>query len=75
VIPFIQKTWFVWWILATLFILRWFHLFSSHPDEGALEVPDSGERKAVTASNQIPSEPRAIYVTRNAPGVVRGASQ
>jgi len=52
VIPFIQKTWFLWWILATLFILRWFHLFSSDPDEGSLEVPESGEGKAVTASNQ-----------------------
>ncbi len=27
-IPFIEKTWFFWWILATLAILRWLHVNS-----------------------------------------------
>ncbi len=25
---FFEKTWFIWWIVATLAILRWFHLVS-----------------------------------------------
>jgi hypothetical protein len=54
VIPFIQSTWFVWWILATLFILRWFHLFSSRTGESALEAADSREEETAPASNQIP---------------------
>ena len=46
-IPFIQKTWFVWWILATLVVLRWFHLFSFRSDnEKASEAVDSGEKEA-----------------------------
>ena len=53
-IVFLQKTWFLWWILGTLFILRWFHRLSSHPEARALEAADSGEEKAVTASNEIP---------------------
>jgi hypothetical protein len=49
VIPFIQETWFVWWILATLVVLRWFHLFSFRSDnERAFEAADSGEEKAAT---------------------------
>jgi hypothetical protein len=56
VITFIQKTWFLWWILATLFSLRWFHLVSVRPDdEGAFEAADSAKEKASTGSKQIPS--------------------
>jgi hypothetical protein len=47
VIVFLQKTWFLWWILATLVILRWFHLFSSRTDdEGAFEAAESREEQA-----------------------------
>ncbi len=58
VIPFIEKTWFLWWILAilaTLAILCWFHLFSSRTDDSAIEVPASSEEQVCTASDQIPS--------------------
>jgi hypothetical protein len=55
VIPFIQKIWFLWWIVAPLFILRWFHLFSSRTDERDLEAADSAKEEASTASKQIPS--------------------
>jgi hypothetical protein len=55
VIPFMEKTWFWWWILATLVILRWFHLFLSHTDDSAIEVPASSEEQGCTASDQIPS--------------------
>ncbi len=54
VIPFIEKTWFLWWILATLVILRWFHLFSSHTDDSAVRSTRV-ERQACTASDEIPS--------------------
>ena len=54
-VPFFQKTWFLWWILATLIILRWFHLFaSSAEDDGAFEAADSPE-EASAGSKQIPS--------------------
>jgi hypothetical protein len=44
VIPFIQKTWFLWWMLSTLVTLRWFHLFSSRTDdEGNIEAEHSAE--------------------------------
>lgn len=26
---FFEKTWLVWWIIATLIVLRWFHIISS----------------------------------------------
>jgi hypothetical protein len=45
VIVFLQKTWFLWWVLATLVILRWFHLFSFRPDEMETEAADSGEEQ------------------------------
>jgi hypothetical protein len=38
VIAFFEKTWLLWWIVAILIILRWFHLLrSSADDEGVLE--------------------------------------
>jgi hypothetical protein len=44
VISLIQKTWFLWWTLATLVVLRWFHLFSSGTDdEGDFEADHSDE--------------------------------
>jgi hypothetical protein len=46
VIVFLQKTWSLWWVLATLVILRWFHLFSSRSDEMETKAADSGEEKA-----------------------------
>jgi hypothetical protein len=53
VVPFFQKTWFFWWILATLIILRWFHLFaSSADDDGAFEAADS-PKEASAGSKQI----------------------
>jgi hypothetical protein len=55
VIVFLQKTWYLWWILATLIILRWFHLFTSDKeDEEALEAARSAEEKASAVSKQIP---------------------
>ena len=52
---FIQKTWFLWWILASVVILRWFHLFSSGTYERALEAAGSGEEEPSTTPNPIPS--------------------
>lgn len=44
-IPFIEKTWFLWWLVATLIILRWFHLFASRmDDDGAFEAADSRKK-------------------------------
>jgi hypothetical protein len=55
VIPFIEKTWFLWWILATLIILRWCRLFLSSPDDSA--VRNFGvEQQASTSSDRIASE-------------------
>jgi hypothetical protein len=55
VIPFIERTWFLWWILAILVILRWFHLFSSGTEDSAIEVCLPKEGQAGTAPEQTPS--------------------
>jgi hypothetical protein len=61
VIVFLQKTWFLWWILATLFILRWFHLFAFRTDdERAFEEPDSAKEKSA-GSNRIPSGAASLF--------------
>ena len=57
VIPFFEKTWFLWWIFAIFVILRWFHLFSSQTPEGevlAIRV----ERSTCGPSEQIASGTR-----------------
>jgi hypothetical protein len=54
-IPFLQKTWSLWWILATLVIFRWFHLFPSRTDdEVAFEAADSVDDEASTDSKHVP---------------------
>jgi len=65
VIAFLQKSWFLWWILATLVILRWFHLFSSrtNDNEGAFEAADSVQEKASGGSKQIPSGAASSLIT------------
>ncbi len=50
-IPFFEKTWFLWWILATLVILRWFHLLSSPTYERFLEAGAREEEEASTLHN------------------------
>lgn len=63
-IALLQKTWFVWWILATLFTLRWFHLVSIRPDgKGTFEPADSAPEKASRGSNRIPSEVESSLFT------------
>jgi hypothetical protein len=76
VIPFIQRTWFVWWILATVFIVRWFHLFSYRTNENALELPDLGEGE--TPRHQIALEPQGEYLSETENlvlGSVRSSAQ
>jgi len=43
-IPFFEKTWFLWWIFAVVVILRWFHTQSEDGafDEGA-ETDETGK--------------------------------
>ena len=54
-ILFIEKTWFLWWAVAILFILRWLHLFSFQSDE-ANDLPTSDQTKsAVITSGQLPA--------------------
>jgi hypothetical protein len=50
VIAFIEQTWFLWWILATLIILRWFHLFSSNA-EGDRDAPSLDEEQAAAIAS------------------------
>jgi hypothetical protein len=52
-ILFLQRTWFLWWILATLVVLRWFHLFSSHIHEKILEATESAKGEAPTTSKKV----------------------
>lgn len=54
-IPFIEKTWFLWWILSILVIVRWFHLFLSPADDSADQATPV-ERQGCTASDKIPPE-------------------
>jgi len=53
VIPFIERTWFLWWVVALIVILRWFYLFSSRADDRAIEIYRATEEQARTTSDQI----------------------
>jgi len=38
VILFIEKTWFLWWMLAIIIVLRWFHVASANPKVEGLDA-------------------------------------
>jgi len=46
-IPFFEKTWFLWWIFAVVVILRWFHTQST---DGAFE--EASEGRVVEKNNR-----------------------
>jgi hypothetical protein len=49
-IGFIEKTWFAWWVLINLAILRWFHVVrSSETIEPKLEREETEKKSAVAA--------------------------
>ena len=54
-ISFIEKTWFLWWIVATLIILRWFHLFLSRAESGVDAAASDEEQAAAIAPGPRPS--------------------
>ena len=49
-IGFIAKTWVAWWVLASLMILRWFHVLrSSETIEPELDHEETENKSAVAA--------------------------
>jgi hypothetical protein len=58
VIPFIEQTWFLWWIFATLAILRWLHVISAHSAQEAPEVSAPTEAEAPVGLGRGPSRNR-----------------
>jgi hypothetical protein len=55
VIPFVAKTWFLWWIFAALVILRWFHLFSLDSEDTLHASASDKEQAAASASTPLRS--------------------
>ena len=55
VISFIEKTWYMWWMLAVLVILRWFQLFSSEAGGDHVVSSPNDEQVAAAASLPLPS--------------------
>lgn len=54
-ISFVEKTWFLWWLLATLMILRWFQLFSSETSDDRVVSSYDDEQAGAAASRPVPS--------------------
>lgn len=50
----------MWWILMTVFILRWFHLFSYRTNESALELSDLCEGEPPHQH----AEQQAVYLSK-----------
>jgi hypothetical protein len=53
VILFIEKTWFLWWMLAIVVALRWFHLVSSNVKLQGLEALPLEEEEAYVDTWQV----------------------
>jgi len=54
VIAFMEETWFLWWIVAVIVILRWFHVSLSGSE--AVDVTVSAEPEGTSiASGRLSS--------------------
>jgi hypothetical protein len=62
IFTFIAKTWFLWWMLAILIVLRWFHLVASaRPTvEGLDAMAPEEEEQAYILSWRILRKTRGI---------------
>jgi len=54
-ISFLAKTWFVWWMLAVVFILRWVHVLPADPESDLLESPKDDQGTPNFISGQVVS--------------------
>ena len=51
-IPFIEKTWFLWWIIAVVVIVRWFQLFSADTEVEMPASPPSDQEEIPVRTRQ-----------------------
>jgi hypothetical protein len=70
VILFLEKTWFLWWIVAIILILRWFHLFASNAEE-TLDAPAAGEERTAVASGQFSCASATLVLIQNGVPVLK----
>jgi hypothetical protein len=52
---FLENAQLLWWIVAIVFILRWFHLCSSRSDNNDHVTRASGSGETSAPAKQIPS--------------------
>jgi hypothetical protein len=58
VIPFFEKTWFFWWAIATVVILRWLHVISCNPSQEALEERDAADEDGSSDAGAVAARKR-----------------
>jgi hypothetical protein len=61
-IPFMEKTWFLWWMLAIVVIVRWFHLLQA-TDTLESDASASAPQQACSNSGEFSSpNARSLWV-------------
>jgi hypothetical protein len=55
-IAFLEKTWVLWWILAVVFIVRWFHVVSADRESYALDSPNHEQGESHMISGPLGSQ-------------------
>jgi hypothetical protein len=65
VILFIAKTWFLWWMLAIVVAVRWFHLLSAKRMESADQsVSEAQEEEAYIVSWRILHDAQVVSLPK-----------
>ena len=62
---FLENARLFWWMVAIVFILRWFHLLSSRSDGNDHETRAPGAGQASAPAKQIPSGTASRLFTYN----------
>jgi hypothetical protein len=65
VILFIEKTWFLWWMLAIVVAMRWFHLLSAKKMQSAdLSASEAQEQEAYMVSWRILHDAQVVSLPK-----------
>ena len=63
-ILFLENSWYLWWVLAMVLAVRWFHALSSRNQLEAIDVRASEEEQAYIVSWQILHKAQAISLLK-----------
>ena len=69
-ISFVEKAWFVWWMVATVLAVRWFHVLAIYSGSPNAFMSDDAKSSGALGQKAQPVSPETDRAFRTAYGCV-----